>query len=90
MPEASGEGDAFDGAWGGVGGEEGLSSAVESLVTEVGGWADVEETAEEEFEAAAAEADGGADLGGGERAVEVGVDEVAGGAEFLEAAGKAG
>lgn len=62
MPEASGEGDAFDGAWGGLSGEEGLSGAVESLVAQVGGWADVEETAEEEFEAAPAEADGGADF----------------------------
>ena len=47
---------------GGLSGEEGLSCAVEPLVTQVGGWADVEETAEEEFEAAAAEAYGGADF----------------------------
>ena len=62
MPEACGEGDALDGARGGLSGEEGLSCAVEPLVTQVGGWADVEETAEEEFEAAAAEAYGGADF----------------------------
>lgn len=62
MPEACGEGDAFDGTWGGVSGEEVVSSAVEPLVAQVGGRADVEETAEEEFEAAAAEADGGADF----------------------------
>jgi hypothetical protein len=45
-----------------VSGEEVVSSAVEPLVAQVGGRADVEETAEEEFEAAAAEADGGADF----------------------------
>lgn len=62
MPEACGEGDAFDGTGGGVSGEEVVSCAVEPLVAQVGGRADVEETAEEEFEAAAAEADGGADF----------------------------
>ena len=89
VPEAPFEGDAFDGAGFWFRGDEAAADAMEPLVQQVGLGADVEEVAAEGFEAAAAESDRGTEVVGAEWLSEVGVDEVAGGAQFLEASAQA-
>lgn len=89
VPEAPFEGDAFDGAGFWFRGEGAAADAMEPLVQQVGLGADVEEVAAEGFEAAAAESHRGAEVVGAEWLSEVGVDEVAGGAQFLEASAQA-
>ena len=86
VPEAPFEGDAFDGAGFWFCGEEAAADAMEPLVQQVGIRAEVEDVAAERFEAAAAESHGGAEVVDIQWLSEVGVDEIAGGAQFLEAA----
>lgn len=86
VPEAPFEGDAFDAAGFWFCGEEAAADAMEPLVQQVGIRAEVEDVAAERFEAAAAESHGGAEVVDIEWLSEVGVDEIAGGAQFLEAA----
>lgn len=86
VPEAPFEGDAFDAAGFWFCGEEAAADAMEPLVQQVGIRAEVEDVAAEGFEAAAAESDGGAEVVDIQWLSEVGVDEVAHGAQFLEAA----
>ena len=86
VPEAPVEGDALDGA--GCRGcrQKGPAGSVEPLVPQVGIGADAEEIAAEDFEAASAQSDCGAKVVDVEWLSEMSMDEIAGGAQFPEAA----